>query len=209
MLKRIVLLIMIFMVIMAGSVVWSAPASNTQVGQAYQEMRKNLTWLAEGLNGLGNSGNSALKLTAVQRKKILPVFESLVHNNLIMLTLPETDRQRNNSSGFRSRSESSDSKVQARLSKIKDQIEFGNRQADLIDSFLTEKQLSYIDNLDFNPEKYGFLDFQKLFGSDRRFGGDQRSRPDQKTMEEVRTKARAGQELLIRLNNQVLKMLKS
>lgn len=201
--KRIVLLIMIFMVIMAGSVVWSAPASNAQAGQAYQEMRKNLAWLTQGLNDLGKSGKHELKLTGAQRKKILPVFESLVHNNLVMLALPETDRHRNNSSGFRSQSGPGDARVQARLRKMKDQTEFGNQQADLIDSFLTEKQLSYIDNLDFNPEKYGFLDFQKLFGS------DQRSRPDQKTLDEMRDKARAGQELLIKLNNQVLKMLKT
>lgn len=200
MLKKIVLLTIILTAI-AGSVAWSAPASNNQVGQAYQEMRKNLAWLTEGLNDLGKSRNPELKLTAAQRKKILPVFESLIANNLVVLALPERDQRRNNSSGPRSQPDSGNSRVQARLRKMKDQIEFGNRQVDLIDGFLTEKQLSYIDNLNFSPEKYGFLDFQKMMGSDRR------SRPDQKAINEMRAKVRAGQEKLIKLNNEVLEML--
>jgi hypothetical protein len=199
--KKILLLAMVFMVMM-GSVCRAAPASNAQVSQAYQEMRKNLAWLTEGLNDLGQTNDSQLKLTAAQKQKILPVFEALVGNNLVLLTVPE-ERHRNQSSGSRPRFDANDSRVQARLRKMKDQTEFGNKQADLIDEILTEKQLSYIDNLNFNAEKYGFIDFQKIFGD------SQRQRPDQKTMDAIRAKARAGQERMVKLNNEVLKMLKS
>jgi Spy/CpxP family protein refolding chaperone len=200
-LKKIVLVGMVLLVIMS-SACWAAPASNVQVRQANQEMRKNLAWLTEGLNDLGQSKDEKLKLTAAQKKKILPVFEALVSNNLVLLTVPE-GRQRNQSSGSRPQFDAGDAKVQAMIRKMKDQIEFGNKQADLIDGFLTEKQLSYIDNMDFNAEKYGFLDFEKIFG------GDGFQRPDQKTIDEMRTKARAGQEILVKLNNDVFKMLKS
>jgi hypothetical protein len=202
MLKKIGLLMMVFVVII-GSVCWAAPASTVQAGQAYQEMRKNLAWLTQGLNDLGRSSDGKLKLTADQKKKILPVFETLISNNLVLLTIPEHERRNSQSAGSRTQFNANDPKVQARIRKMKDQTELGNQQADLVDGFLTEKQLSYIDNLEFNAEKYGFIDFQKLFG------GDQRQRPDQKTIAEMRAKTRAGQELLVKLNNEVLKMLKS
>jgi hypothetical protein len=193
---------MVLMMMMAGSLSYAASGSNAQVRQAYQEMRQNLAWVTQGLDELGKSNAKDLKLTAEQKKKILPVFEALVGNKLVMLSMPEQDQRHDQSSGVRGQSNPSDPKVQARLRKMKDDTAFGNQQADLIDNCLTAKQLSYIDNLVFSPEKYGFLDFQKIFGS------DQRQRPDQKMMEQVRAKMRAGQELLVKLNNEVLKMLK-
>lgn len=203
MFKKMVLFTMVFIVIIS-SVCWAAPVSNAQAGQAYQYqvMRKNLAWLTQGLNDLGKSSDGKLKLTADQKRKILPVFETLVSNNLVLLTVPERDRRRNQSEGTRTQFNANDPKVQARIRKMKDLTEFGNKQADLIDGLLTEKQLSYIDNLEFNAEKYGFIDSQKLFG------GDQYQRPDQKTIAGMRAKTRAGQELLVKLNNEVLKMLK-
>ena len=198
-----ILMLMIVVTAISGSVCWAAPASNAQAGQEYQEMRKNLAWLTLGLNDLGKSSDGKLKLTANQKKKILPAFETLIANNLIMLTVPERDRHQNQSGVSRTQWDPNDARAQARLRKMKDQTELGNRQADLIDGFLTEKQLSYIDNLNFDPEKYGFLDFQKIFG------GNQHGRPDQKVIDEMRAKTRAGQETLVKLNNEVLKMLKS
>ena len=181
-----------------------AVTTSQQIAQNYQEMRKNLAWLTLGLNDLGRGNDSKLKLTADQRKKILPVFETLVGNNLVLLTAPPK-RQHENQSQNRRQYDPNDPMAQARMRKQKEQTDFGNKQADLIDAVLTPAQRSYIDNLNFNAEKYGFIDFRKLFGN----GGPGQQRPDQKVIDDMRTKMRAGQEALIKLNNEVLKMLKS
>lgn len=204
MIKKVVLVALVLLLSFSFGC-WGAPASdNQQVGQNLQEMRKNLAWLTLGLSNLSQSNDSKLKLTTAQKKKILPVFEGLVSNNLIRLTLPPQTQHNNQSEQSRPQYNPNDPQVQARIRKMKDQTELGNKQADLIDSILTDGQRNYIDNLNFDADKYGFLDFHSLLGN-----GGQQQQPDQKTIDAMRAKIKAGQAALVKLNNEVLQMLKS
>jgi hypothetical protein len=207
--KKLYLLVFI-LVLGIGSVCLGAttPAPRSQAGQDNQEMRKNLAWLTEGLKNLDQSNDRKLKLTADQKKKIRPIFEDLVKNNLVLLTAPPERQQNQNQNQSqnqqRGQFDPNDPKVQARMKRMKEQTDYGNKQADLVDVILSGAQKSYIDNMNFVPEKYGFLDFRKVFGNFQ-----QGQRPDQKTMDDFRSKMKAGQTELIKLNNEVLKMLKS
>ena len=171
--------------------------------QASQEMRKSVTWLSEGLLNLEK--DKKLALSADQKKKILPIFQSLIQRKIVLIAINNNNHNQNNN--FRGQSgapDVNDPQVQARMKRMQDEITYGNAQTDAIDAILTKEQTTFIDNIDFNADKYGFIDFNKLFG-----GGGQRQgqRPDQATMDAIRKKMQAGRELLIKLNNQVLAML--
>lgn len=209
--KRKILLVLVFAIIVGiVSVCYGAPTPSprSQVGQDNANMRQNLAWLTEGLNILGKSSDAKLALKPAQKKKILTVFQVLIDNKLVLMEMPP-ERQSGQNQQHR-QYDPNDPEVQSRIKKLKDQTVLGNQQADKIDAVLTEAQRSFIDNLDFKAEKYGFIDFRKLFGSSQ--GGSQggsQTRPDPAVMSKIRGQIRAGQELLVKLNNEVLKMLKS
>ncbi len=185
----------------------AAAAAGAQIRQEFQEMRQSLVWLTEGLKNLNGINAKNLKLTAAQKKKIRPLFEDLIKNDLVLLKMPQ-ERQRNQAQNqFRRQADFNDSQLQSRMKRIKEQTDYGNKQADLIDAILTDAQRTYIDNMDFQPEKYGFLDFRQIFGSGQ--GISQGERPDPKVVADFRSKMQSGQEELIKLNNEVLKILKA
>ncbi|MCL6590106.1 MAG: hypothetical protein K6U80_09160 [Firmicutes bacterium] len=211
-----------------------------RVSSNYSEMQKSLVWLTEGLSKLGNHKDAKLILTKAQKKKILPVFQALIDTRLVQLEIQDNRQgngganqrqgqgQRqwpgqggNNQGGLRAFNQN-DPQIQQRLKQMQEQIDFGNKQIDLIDGILTGAQVKFIDNMDFNEEKYGFLNFQRNFRNNGQNGGNAGTGQDggqngmnnsqgfnQQAFEEIREKMRAGQEALVKLNNAVLKMLKS
>lgn len=63
-------------------------------------------------------------------------------------------------------------------------------------------QKTFVDNLDFNAGKYGYVDFTRYFGN-----GQTGQRPDPKVFGEIREKMKVGREEQVKLNNSVLAML--
>ena len=143
-------------------------------------MRQNVAWMTVGLDELLKSQQRRLALTPKQRKQILPIMQGLVREKLILLKA-ETQLAVSGQSGSQPRNGAQRSQGQARqtqgqagqqwprsgqnggltgdqagLQKLQELIIFGNAQADKVDAVLTPVQVSFIDNLDFQPEKYGF-----------------------------------------------------
>jgi hypothetical protein len=189
-----------------SSIGFGAQLTFQQVSQASQEMRKSVEWLTEGLFDLRK--DQKLALTAAQKKKILPIFQSLIQNKIVQISIDNNNNNNHNHNNNVSSQSGvpnvNDPQVQARMKRMQDATIFGNAQTDAIDAILTKEQTTFIDNIDFNADKYGFIDFNKLFGGG---GGHQGQRPDQATMDAMRKKMQAGRELLVKLNNQVLDML--
>lgn len=232
MVKRIVL---VMAILMAFSTVSFGAARDFQgISSKSNEMRQNLAWLTEGLYQLGNSKNAKLVLTKEQKKKILPIFQGMVDKNLIMLKLaPNNGRNGNNRAngnnqggqnqgGQRGSFDVNDPQVQARIKQMQELTDFGNAQIDLVDKILTKGQVNFLDNMDFNAEKYGFIDYQRMFANNSGNNGQESGQSqgggqsqmggqgaNQAEFQKLRQKMRAAQEQLVKLNNDVMKVLKS
>ncbi|MGE5581125.1 MAG: hypothetical protein ACM3X9_01155 [Bacillota bacterium] len=203
MLKR--TLILLTALILVFTVLALAAPTFQQIAKDNQEMRKNIVWLTEGLLNLNN--DSKLALTKDQKKKILPIFQDLVSQKIVVLQRePKQQHRQNNNNEFRTQGppDLNDPLVQARIKKLQEATVYGNTQADAIDRLLNQRQLSFIDNMDFDPEKYGLIDFGRLFGGS---GQRQGQRPNQASLAALRKKIQAGRERLIKLNNQLMKIL--
>lgn len=164
------------------------------------ELRKNVTWTVEGIYQLSKARDQKLKITPGQAKKILPVFQGLVDKQIIHTEMPDSKRRERSEFG-----RNPDPKMQAELKK---RIEFGKRELHRIDSLLTKTQVQFIDNMAFQPEKYGFInrtDFPgKLDTQFRNKGAFDGNRPDEKQIR----KMREARKRLVQLNQNVLRTLK-
>lgn len=230
-------------------------------------MRQNIAWMTVGLDELLKSKDHRLQLTPKQKKQILPIMQALVRKKLILLK-PETESATPGPTGAPQRSEERRNLQQRRqtqgqtgqqkprlqqgsgltgnqagLQKLQELIIFGNTQADKVDAILTPDQVSYIDNLDFKPEKYGFTVSRQFgngglnrVGGTGGFGGQnlQGNQGDQNGQfrqsgqggqigqtrrnwgggnsgtnnEALRKQISAGRALLIKVNNEVMRLLR-
>lgn len=120
---------------------------------------------------------------------------------------------------------------QARMEQKAALIAFGNAKMEAINRVLTKKQVSVIDNWDFKAEKYGFPDFSHRAsghhpGGNSQFGGaphlgrrgqagnNPSGGPNMRRRDFVRhrpmnPRMEAGRKLLVKLNQDVLKMLQN
>lgn len=213
--------------LLAGSISWAASSNSQQIRRDNTEMRKSVVWLMEGLTALSKTKDGKLQLKPNQKKKILPIFQALVREKVLVLTVdrrnqvygqnsnrPNNQNGADNSQGQRWGMDPNDPRVQARMKQMQEQTAFGNKQADLIDGILNEKQVAFIDNLNFDAEKYGFLDFRNSMGGSQNNGQSggqsqgQFQRPDPQVMAKIRQQMQAGRENLVKLCNTVLKVLK-
>lgn len=225
---RKILTISLGILLLTGSVSWAAPPNVQQIRHDNTEMRKSVVWLMEGLAALSKTGDGKLQLKPSQKKKILPVFETLVREKILVLTIERTNQgngsnvnRPNNQNGAangqnqRWGMDPNDPRAQARMKQMQDQTAIGNKQSDMIDGILNEKQVAFIDNLKFDAEKYGFLNFQNSMGGSSGSGQSgnqgqgQFQRPDPQTMAKIRQQMQTGRENLVKLCNAVLKALKS
>jgi hypothetical protein len=202
--------------------------------KAQFEMRKNIAWTVEGLYQLGKSKNRALKLTPAQAKKILPLYQELIAKKIVQLKLekgpeerhggPEPGRNGNLKAGPPAAPPVGNPRQhQARMKEKAALVTFGNAKMEAINRILTKKQVEFVDNWDFKAEKYGFPNFSNHAGgnhpgSGNHFGGDRKPgnkppgganlrRPDQGQRRAMDSKMAAGRKLLIKLYQDVLKML--
>jgi hypothetical protein len=237
MIRKLVLLVGIVL-LAVSPVAQGATTDFMELSNNYSDMQQSIAWLTEGLSKLGSHKDAKLVLTKAQKKKILPLFQALIDKKLVQLVVPE-NRQGNggnnqrqgqgqgqgqrqwqgqggsNQGGQRTFNQDNP-QMQQRLKQMEELLNFGNQQIDKIDAALTPAQVKFVDNLDFNEEKYGFLDFRGTFGNRQggTSGGNTQSGGsgqgfNQQAIQQIREKMRAGQEQLVKLNNAVLKMLKS
>lgn len=200
--KKTLLLLSIACLLVVSPAGWGSPKTFSEIRRDNSEMRKNITWLLEGLLELGTKKDPKLVLTLKQKQAILPVFQALVENKIIILKNDPPQNSGNNNNQRQERPDPNDPAWKERIKKTEDQTAFGNGQSDKIDQILTKAQLELIDNLEFNAEKYGYVDFTKYFS-----GGQTGQRPDPKVAGEIRGKMKAGREEQVKLNNNVLAML--
>lgn len=237
MIRKLVLLVGVLL-LAVSPVVYGAASDYQQIASKNQEMQQSLAWLTEGLSKLGSHKDAKLVLTKAQKKKILPIFQALIDKKLIRLEVQQNNGQGGNNQqqgqgqgqrqgqggnnqGGQRNFDPNNPQMQQRLKQMQEQSDFGNKQMDLIDAALTDAQVKFIDNMNFNAEKYGFLDFQQMYnnrqngaggGSDQGGQGGMNNGAqgfNQQAFQQMRQKMRAGQEILVKLNNAVLKMLKS
>jgi hypothetical protein len=237
--KRLVLAL--FSLLLATEVTGAFAAGSTAFDpmRTQLEMRTNIAWTVDGLAQLGESKDRALKLNKAQARKILPIYKALIAKKIIQLKLEKVQGKRPGFPGSGPEGGSPDSKPQVqpggdpqhqqeRMRESAALVTFGNRKMEAINRILTKKQVEFIDNLDFNAEKYGFPNrdhfsnhpggnFQSgapsgHLGGNRpgnnQPGGDQR-RSIRKQRPPMDPKLEAGRKRLIKLNQAVLKMLES
>ena len=211
-----VVLLAVGLLLISASACFGAQLNFQQIRRDNTEMRKSIVWLLEGLVQLSKSNNKDLALQSAQKKKILPIFQALVREKIIVLEANRRNQfnNSNNSSGRQAGGQfnfdPNDPRVQERVKKLQEQTDFGNKQSDLIDRILTKKQSGFIDNLDFNADKYGFADLRSLMPAGGAGQGQgQFQRPDPQTMAKIRQVMQTGRDNLIKLCNEVQKLLKS
>lgn len=205
--KRWLALGFIGVMLLAATSVMAAPDKTMwEFRKANTEMRKNVTWMMEGMLKLSQSSDKRLVLMAAEKKKILPIVQAMVDRKIIILKAEDHfgGHQNQGNGQSQNRPDPNDPAVKARIREMQDQTDYGNKQADQIDLLLTSSQKRFIDNLDFNAEQYGYLDFSKLFGSQ---AGGQWQRPDPQKMQQIRDQMHAGMERQAELNRKVLAML--
>lgn len=202
----------------AGVLAAGAPQGMESV-KAFREMQQNITWTVEGLQQLGKSPDRALTLTKPQAQKLLPVYQELIAKKIIRIEAGKREEKRPD---FRpsGQGEQGDPRFQKREKAMVALTGFGKAKMDQINRILTARQRSFIDNLDFQPEQYGYFKMQGPpagIGSGNRSGNGtfsgqsqdgQRSRAERSGRRELDPKQKAAREQLVKLNREVLEMLK-
>jgi hypothetical protein len=173
---------------------WGAERRVPDGLKAHQEMRQNIIWTVEGLSHLCQSKDRKLALTGPQAKRILGIYQELIAKKIILIEVPARRQERQ-----RVRSGAGDHGE--RRSELADLTQFGNKKLAEIDAILTPEQVKLMDNLDFDAAKYGFIDF----GSFQNSSGE---RPNPAQLRAVRDQLRAGRERQVKLNREVLELLK-
>lgn len=179
----------------AMAVLPAYPAQTT----TYVQAQSDLTWFVYGLKQLGQSREARLKLQPVQAKKILPVLEGLAQEKILLTEAPKR-QVRLSRPGTAAPSEKELQERQARQEKMAKRIQ---EAIDLMDGMLRREQSDYILNLDFDPAIYG-LDR----GPQVRIVGGQGQRPSQEEIRKMMQARQAAMERLVKLNREVLEMLK-
>lgn len=194
-----------------------------------QEMRKNVTWMAEGIYLLNKNGDKRLAITKEQAGRILPLYQGLIEKKIILIEMKSNDpgspgprilfRNPNGTGnpGASNSPEQRSERSQQQMAELVALTEFGKQQLGLIDNIFTKEQVKFIDNLDFKPEKYGYMDLTRLSGVIQKRPNQQGSesqdqfnsvpRRNGRLMEKVRKKREESQKLLIKLNQDVLNIL--
>jgi len=183
----------------------AAEKTQREVRREYQELQKNLAWMSEGLSKLAQSKDRNLNLTTDQKKKLLPLYQELAKRKIVRTKLNKRD-QEDSQVGDRGRRQvdENDPQVKARREKMQANLVFGKVQESKIEKVLTPKQLTFVDNLNFNAEKYGFFEWKRQGNSGQ---GGQRQQVDQKELDARRQKMRQGRAELVKLNLALIKML--
>ncbi len=211
--KRAWLGLAIILVLALSANVWGAEKTFQEVIRENQEMRKNITWMTEGLYQLGKSRDKHLAITKEQARRILPLYQELINKKIILTELKSEDPRNNAPKNLHGPSRQySNLSPEEQQKRIKDMVvltEFGKQQSRLIDSILSKEQIQFIDNLDFKPEKYGYFlrpNVSSGNGSQDQFnGGRFGNDPDN---DQMRKKRQEAQKLLVKLNLDVLNILK-
>ncbi len=211
--KRVWLGLAIILVLALSATAWGAEKTFQEVFRENQEMRKNITWMTEGLYQLGKSRDKHLAITKEQARRILPIYQELINKRIIITELKSEDlsnKASRNSLGFNGRySNLSSEEQQKRMKEMVVLTEFGKQQSRLIDSILSKEQIQFIDNLDFKPKKYGYFlrpNVSSGNGSQDQFnGGRFGNNPNN---DQMRKKRQEAQKLLVKLNLDVLNILK-
>lgn len=211
--KRIWLGLAIISILTLGASVLGAEKTFQEVFRENQEMRKNITWMTEGLYQMSRSRDKHLAITREQARRILPIYQELINKRIIITELkPEAPHSNasKNARGFNGQYSSLSSEEQPkRMKEIVALTEFGKQQSRRIDSILSKEQIQFIDNLDFKPKKYGyFLPSNVSSGQGSqdqinggRFGNDPKNN-------QMRKKRQEAQKVLVKLNLDVLNFLK-
>lgn len=254
--KRLAVWVSLFLLVFSPACLGATPSETLDIQEIMRQgntMRQNVAWLTVGLDGLLKTKERKLQLTSKQKKQILPIMQGLIREKLILLK-PEAQpdgrtgqqqarRQTQQTQGqigqqWRQIRQGSGlnpgtSQIQAGVKKLQQQITFGNSQADRVDAILTPNQVSYIDNLDFKPEKYGFVSRQQFgntginrqngsagtqsgqsgqyrqSGQSGQTGQTWRSTGNRQTGNQTLQKQiEAGRALLIKINNEVMTLLR-
>ena len=177
-----------------------------EASRANLEMRKNITWMVAGLAELGKSKVKALRLTGEQKQKIRPIYQELITQKIISLKISAPVA---NAGVKRNRSGAGDEKTGNRQ-KMAQSLEklalLGNLSADQVDEILNKAQVSFIDNLDFQAENYGYQGARGNGQSSRSLGNGTSS-PDPKGVEVAKKAMQEGRKRLIKLNIEVWELL--
>lgn len=198
--------LLLFTLLMAMAVSVAAAKENTNRDairdalKEQNEMRQDITWTVEGLYKLGHSRNKKLKLTPAQARKILPIYQELIDKKIVRLETDPGQRRRAGSNQGDLTSE----QAKKRLQELTALTKLGRTKLAQINKILTPAQVDFIDNLDFKPEQYGYIDFDKLAvqgGMNSNSGSEQSQRPSLLRQNE------ANRRKLYKLNRDVLEML--
>jgi hypothetical protein len=218
---------------LGAGAVFAAERATFDPMRAALEMRKNIAWTVEGLYQLGKSKDRTLHLTAAQTKKILPLYRELIAKKIIVLQLEKDQGKKRRGpapdrSGGPPNAEPGDSQQhQARMQERAALVGFGNAKMEAINRILSKKQVAFIDNWNFKAEKYGFPNFVNRTGAKHhggkgqfdgappaggqpgyhRSGTTDRRRPVRGQRPPMDSRINAGRKLLIKLYQDVLKML--
>lgn len=213
----------IISVLALGASVWGAEKTFRETIQENQTMRKDITWMTEGLYLLGKSRKKQLALTKEQASRILPLYQELINKKIILTKMkPESSRNnapKNLNGPSRPQfSKPSPEEEQERIKEIVVLTEFGKQHSRRIDNILSKEQVQFIDNLDFKPEKYGYFTIAGLQsdirpnepGGGESKGQIKENRPnDSRKNDQLRKKRQAAQKQLVKLNQDLLNILKN
>ena len=178
-----------------------------EASRANLEMRKNVTWMVAGLAELEKSKVKALHLTKEQKLKIRPIFQELITQKIISLKIPASAGNYGLKRNRLGASEERTGNRQKMAQGLEKQALLGNKSADLVDGILSKAQVSFIDNLDFQAENYGYQ-AARGNGQSGRSLGNGTSSPDPKGVGVARKAMQEGRERLIKLNIEVWELLK-
>ncbi len=183
----------------------AAEKTQREVRMEYQELQKNLAWMSEGLTKLAQSKDRNLTLTKDQKQKLLPLFKELVKRNIVITKSKQRNQEEGQNGGRERRQvDENDPQVKARREKMQANLTFGKAQESKIEKVLTAKQITYLDNLNFQAEKYGFIEWRRQGNSGQ---GGQRQQIDQKELDARRKKMEQGRAELVKLNLSLIKIL--
>ncbi|MGE5598048.1 MAG: hypothetical protein ACM3XS_01550 [Bacteroidota bacterium] len=167
----------------------------------------DLAWFMAGLRELGRTRDAKLKLTAAQAKKILPELEALRAEKILLTDLADRQRERGQgtgaggwaggSGGGRQMSEEDRKRLADRQRKTAERIA---KALDKMEAALKQNQVDLILNMDFDASQYGLGGFRRAAGEPGSFNRSE--------MEKMRREMQAGLERLVKLNREVLEMLR-
>jgi hypothetical protein len=199
------------------SIAGAATLNSRDALRENQKMRQNITWLVAGLAELGKSTQTELQLTPAEAQKILPIYEGLITRKIVILNSNDFPKARESQPSGSSTPAGSPAPSNPqprpprdtagsndRLAKLAAETAFANSQADQVDALLTKKQVVFIDNLNFDPVKYGYLSFTR----GKSANGTNSNQPSaSQAPVDPRQQLEKGRLEQVKLNNQVYRML--